>query len=631
MTPPTQHVAIAALGPSAVATLTWLLRGKLHVTVVVKATFALVPEGRMSLVAPDPIAADERLDPSGQRLQAGSDLAPYLEQCGVVVTGHADLPPGFSSPHAMVRLTVVQDGQVRIDKQALLDGSARVGPARSHVRIDGMGPLPRTSPLRSRLLGAADARRLQGSLLELPEGLDWSYFQAAPVDQRIPVLRGDEWIVLGGMIAQRPKLRTQLPEARGAARLYRQRLAAPRAGEPLSLRADTVHIDVDRRRCSVVWRGHAPVEVAELESLRVLAGVELPAQPIAWADPFAAGGAPAARAAPSGPALQPSVKASTLDGTNQLSPDEVARVLAAAATPFGAPRRPSEPGRSAAPASLPAVAPRAAAAAPARPGGVRELLEETTGLDAEDAARAVAAAATPFDARRTPSEPARSAATATSQPATAARSAAAAPARPGGVRELLEETDALGPEEAARVVTAAAMPFSAPRGASEPARSAAPAAPLAAAPRALAAPPARPGGVRDLLEETTALDPEEAARAIASASTPFGARRAPVAAPAEPARQAASSSASPAPPAPLSPPPPAPLSPPPPAPLSPSRPAPLSPPPPAPLSPAPLVAPWAPAAPPIVHPPGLVDASALPEGLGAQFLAAMADAGLLHG
>ncbi|WP_437911514.1 DUF2169 domain-containing protein [Sorangium sp. So ce302] len=538
MSASSQRVAVTPLGPSVAATVCFRLRGRLHVTVVVKATFALVPEGRMSLVAPDPIAVEEQPDPSGQRLQAASDLAPYLDPCGVVVTGHAELPPGFSSPHAMVRLTVVQDGQVRIDKQAQLDGSARVGPARSHVRIDGLGPLPRTSPLRSRLLGAVDARRVHGSLLDIPEGLDWSYFQAAPMDQRIPALRGDEWIVLGGMIALRPKLRTQLPEARGVARLYRQKLASPRAGEPISLRADTVHVDVDRRRCSVVWRGHTPVEEAEIESLRVLAGVELPVQPIAWADPFAAGSASAARAAPSGSASQQNPKASTLDGTNQLSPEDAARVVAAAATPFSATRVPSEPARSATPAaSQPAVAPRVDAAPPARPGGVRDLLGETDALEPEDAARVVAAGAMPFSAARGPSEPARSATPATSQPAVAPRAAAVAPARPGGVR--------------------------------------------------------------DPLGETTSLEPEDAARAIASAATPFDARRAPVAAPAGPPRQAASSSAPPAPPS-------------------------L-------LSPAPLVTAQVHAAPPIVHPQRLGDAGALPEALGAQFLAAMAEAGLLHG
>ncbi|MGK3961284.1 DUF2169 domain-containing protein [Sorangium sp. So ce118] len=536
MPPPTQHVAVTPLGPVAAATVTWLLRGQLYVTVVVKATFALVPEGRMSLVKPEPVALDEQPDPSGRALRTAGDLAPYLGQCDVVVTGHAELPPGFSSPEVVVRLAVVQGGQVCIDKQALLDGSARVGAARSHVRIDGMGPLGRGSPQRSRLLGGGDARRLAGLRLDIPEGLDGSYFQAAPVDQRLRTLRGDEWIVLGGMVAQRPKLRTQLPEACGAARLYRRQRAAPRAGEPIPLRADTVHVDVDRRCCSVVWRGHAPVDEAELASLRVLAGVELPAQPLAWTDPFAAERAPSVRPGPAAPASLQGPRGGALEGTSHLSVEEAARVAAAAVTPF-------DPWRAPAGAARPSSAP------PAATGAQRS---ERPAARSRDSARS-------------------------------AEVALAAEADPSGGAALLGETSALSPEDEAKVLSSAATPFNAARAPAEPARPAAPAvsrapaeparptAPAtsrpAAASSAAAAPLARRGGVGELLGETSALTPEEAARVVASAATPFDARRAPGEV-------------------------------------------------------APAIA-HPPAM--IAHPPAMVDASAPPEGLGAQFLAAMAD------
>ncbi|WP_437605288.1 DUF2169 domain-containing protein [Sorangium sp. So ce834] len=577
MSPSTQHVAITPLGPAEAAAVTWLLRGQLHVTIVVKATFALVPEGRMSLMKPEPVAPDEQPDPSGRWLRTAGDLAPYRAQCDVVVTGHAELPPGFSSPEVMVRLTVVQGGQVRIDKQAQLDGSVRVGAGRSHVRIDGMGPLSRASPPRSRLLGGVDARRLAGLWLDIPEGLDGSYFQAAPADQRLGALRGDEWIVLGGMIAQRPKLRTQLPEARGAARLYRRHGAAPRAGEPIALRADTVHVDVDRRCCSVVWRGHRPVEAAELASLRVLAGVELPGQPAAWADPFGAGGASAAGAAPPEAASRRGDRGGALQGTSHLSLEEAARVVAAPVTPFDPWRAPARAARSSA---APPAAPAAAAAH--RSEGPAPRARES---DAPAEAAPVAGAA-PRGERAPRGE-------ATPRGETA----------PPGETAVLGETSQLSLEEAARAAASSSTPFGARRAPAAPARAAAPrpAAPAAshpaAAPRAAASSPAR-HGARELLGETSALSVEEAAKAIAFAATPFDARRAPAAAAAEPARRPASSSAPPAPPAPLAPAPPA-------------------------------VAP-AQAAPPLVQPPGLGvgDARGLPKGLGAQFLAAMADVDL---
>ncbi|WP_437806620.1 DUF2169 domain-containing protein [Sorangium sp. So ce1078] len=585
MSPSTQHVAITPLGPSSVATVTWLLRGQLHVTVVVKATFALVPEGRMSLATPEPIAPDEQPDPSGRGLRTAGDLAPYRAQCDVVVTGHAELPPGFSSPEVMVRLTVVQGGQVRIDKQAQLDGSARVGAGRSHVRIDGMGPLSRSSPVRSRLLGGVDARRLAGLWLDIPERLDGSYFQAAPADQRLGALRGDEWIVLGGMIAQRPKLRTQLPDARGAARLYRRQRAAPRAGEPIALRADTVHVDVDRRCCSVVWRGHAAVEEAELASLRVLAGVELPAVPLPWRDPFASESLSSAREAArrldllersggdgnplEGTALLANVNpleetalvagSNPLEETNPISPEAVAKLFASAVTPFEARRAPAVPSSSSAVATPPSAAPsRSTSAAPAQHGGGGNPLEGTNPIRPEDAARLLASPATPFEARRAPAEPARSAAPAVSPPAAASRTGAAAPASTG------------------------------------------------------AAAPAQQDGGGNPLEGTNPIRPEDAARFLASPATPFEVRPAP-----DPPRAA---------PLPRTPPSSAPLGP---------RSSPWESSPCAPheahAAAQPIVASPGAVTPPVVPPSGLGDVGALPAGFGAQFLAAMADMDLPAG
>src|SRR5690606_25876796 len=191
------------------------------------------------------------------------------------------------APGLTVWLALVRDGAPCVDKRLTLDAAARVGAARAHVHIDGLGPLSREWPRRSRLLGAIDPRRLRGPVLDVPEGLDWGYFQAAPADQRTEPLRGDEWLVLGGVYAQRPRLRTQLPEARGAARVYRRSQPPPRAAEPLRLLADTLQIDADRRCASIVWRGYVPVDEADLASLHVVAGVELPGRPVAWIDPFA--------------------------------------------------------------------------------------------------------------------------------------------------------------------------------------------------------------------------------------------------------------------------------------------------------------------------------------------------------
>jgi len=310
------------LGPISAASIPWRARGALHLTVVVKATFALVPEGRMTIAEPDPIAPGEVPDPSGVGLRTAGDLAPYLGRADVWLTGHAAVPPRFVEPCVRVQLAVVQQGAVRIDKQLDLDRAGAAGdPPR--VRIAGMGPIAADWPLRSRWLEGTSPPRLHGPALDLGGAIHSEYFQTSPLDQRLDAIRGDEWIVLGGMVAGRPRLRTQLPAAFGAARLHRGEGPA----EPVALAADSLQIDVDRLRCSILWRGRVPIDdETALTSVRVVAGLEQPGRPIAWTAPEQPAIHCAARVSPaSGSPL-----AATLD-----IPDRLAEALGRApATPF---------------------------------------------------------------------------------------------------------------------------------------------------------------------------------------------------------------------------------------------------------------------------------------------------------
>ncbi len=118
-------------------------------------------------------------------------------------------------------------------------------------------PLSRAWPLRRRALAGVPQRVLDRPIMEIPEQMEWSYFQAAPLDQRIEYLRGDEWIVIDGMHPKYTSLRSQLPVARGLARVN-----GPFEGSPwraMQLDADTLSIDADALTCTVVWRGSFPV------------------------------------------------------------------------------------------------------------------------------------------------------------------------------------------------------------------------------------------------------------------------------------------------------------------------------------------------------------------------------------
>src|SRR5262249_47275777 len=145
-----------------------------------------------------------------------------------VFTGHAYAPPERPARVSTVRLAVVGDAGALLDKRLLVEDTAPfermpivyeraaagldlqdnpvasggepniLDPARPDHPA-GLGPISRIWPVRRRLLGDTPRRLLELPIAEIPDGFDWSYFQAAPPDQRIPLLRGDEWIVLEGL------------------------------------------------------------------------------------------------------------------------------------------------------------------------------------------------------------------------------------------------------------------------------------------------------------------------------------------------------------------------------------------------------------------------------------------------
>ncbi len=136
-------------------------------------------------------------------------------------------------------------------------------------------PIPRCWPIRNRLLGAFDPGELEAPSPAIPADFDWAYFHAAPADQRIDELRGDELLILEGLHRSLARVETQLPSARAGARLYGP-TAALSLGQPIELRADTLGIDGDRQTCTILWRGDFSADGLDLDSLEVIAGVALP-------------------------------------------------------------------------------------------------------------------------------------------------------------------------------------------------------------------------------------------------------------------------------------------------------------------------------------------------------------------
>ncbi|WP_437337540.1 DUF2169 domain-containing protein [Sorangium sp. So ce394] len=318
-------VQVVALNAVSCGSVLWQAGSAQRVTVIVKATLALAHNRLAWPVAPLPIVREDRHGPSGS-LEAASEVAPYLPSVGVVLTGHAYAPGGQPIATMIARLAIYRGEARLLDKRLKIVGDrAPVPPWRSQpfqrmplvyerafggpgvpenpvgvgaassaapalpnlldpvqpTRPAGMGPISPRWPARQRLLGGAEPRGGEPQQAGPMAGFDWRYFHAAPPDQQLPFLHGDEWLVLDGLHPELPRVQTQLPAARALARRYPA--GGGGQGQPVDLAADTLVIDVDRQICSIVWRGSFALERAEEgASIRVCAGLEMPGHPLSW-------------------------------------------------------------------------------------------------------------------------------------------------------------------------------------------------------------------------------------------------------------------------------------------------------------------------------------------------------------
>lgn len=311
---------IVAVPPCTAALVVWRLDGELRLTIIAKASFVIVPEQPMALAEPEPIVTAEvhHGNSVARSIRLSTENAPRVPRTDVILTGHACAPEGQPTRWIPARLAVFREralldktiyvygddaGNVPFERVPLvyerahgglgfrdnplgtgiLELSSRpnlVHPERAD-EVACFAPISRTWPARRRLLGAEVRKAAEAASPEIHAGFDWSYFQVAPLDQRIDGLHGDEWLVLEGMSATNPRVRSRLPSARAEARLFG--LPGTPDGAPLALIADTLRVDADRMGCFVVWRADIAVPSEEaLAGLRVVVGVETEQLAIQW-------------------------------------------------------------------------------------------------------------------------------------------------------------------------------------------------------------------------------------------------------------------------------------------------------------------------------------------------------------
>jgi len=251
------------------ATMLWRWHERLHLTAVVKATFAMVPDRAMTALQPEAIAVDEQKE--GKSLRSAGDLVPFRRRTDVVLTGHVLAPRGPART-VTLRFALIREGAALLDKTTLLDIPTRTQAA--SVLLRDVGPISRHAPGRKDLLRAEDRPLFEGTDIELPAAFEQAYLQAAPVDQRVSGLHGDEWLLIDGVRRDGARLNAQLPGVRAVATL---RGAAPgrREGTAIPLAIDTLHVDLDGLVCNLVWRGVAVVaDERALGEMQVTASIE---------------------------------------------------------------------------------------------------------------------------------------------------------------------------------------------------------------------------------------------------------------------------------------------------------------------------------------------------------------------
>jgi hypothetical protein len=244
-----------AESPVSIGSLLWGSQRGLHLTVVVKATFALPDDGSIALASPAPIHREEVLGDGGQRVRFAGDLAPYVPRADILFSGAGHAGGGRA------RLSVHRGGCL-IDKA--------LPPATAAKPWDAFGPVPIAWPARHGLLRGRDRSFLAAPVPHFPDDFDWAYFQAAPADQRVDVLHGDETLVLEGLHPRFARFSARLPAVRAEAHLLEGGPGHDGGGVPVLLRIDTLFVDGDAGTCSVVSRGVTSVQGHDALSRLVL-------------------------------------------------------------------------------------------------------------------------------------------------------------------------------------------------------------------------------------------------------------------------------------------------------------------------------------------------------------------------
>ena len=228
-------------------------------TVVIKATFSIDRDGDARLAdEQDPLFVDRPSSIDPDELESATDFAPLKARADILLVGHASADAETTAIAALLRV----DGLTRrffalagapstqIPLSSLYLRAAGAG-SEEVVRVGPEAPwsAERRAHLGDRALGE------DGLPLGPLRGFDFGFFNAAPPEQQVELLRAGATLLLRGLLPDAERREVRLPGLRPVVFLMRRATNGRGSTGEIALRCDTLLIDTDRAVCSLTWRG----------------------------------------------------------------------------------------------------------------------------------------------------------------------------------------------------------------------------------------------------------------------------------------------------------------------------------------------------------------------------------------
>ncbi|MEM7231710.1 MAG: DUF2169 domain-containing protein [Planctomycetota bacterium] len=158
------------------------------------------------------------------------------------------------------------DGGKRLRLPNVENPQSMIASPGSHPAPAGFAPLSKLWEYRTEKTGTYKGSWKTERWPWFPEDFDWSYFNAAPPEmQADEYLRGDEEIYLENLHPKHRELHSKLPGLR--VRCFVEDHGALDEAREVDMVLDTVWVDAENEKVSLLWRGHTTIESAKHEEV----------------------------------------------------------------------------------------------------------------------------------------------------------------------------------------------------------------------------------------------------------------------------------------------------------------------------------------------------------------------------